>query len=492
MRQARLRAIALGTAIAAALPATAWAQPRAGAAATSGPKPLSQTLTGEAKAAYDAGKLLAGDGDYAAAAIKFKAAYDLSSDARLLWNIAACEKAQRHYAHTMALVRQYLDTGKELLTEADRREAKALLDAIESFTVRMTIAVSEAGADVFVDDERVGTAPLVGPVTVDIGQRRITAKKAGFKDATQQLQVGGSTTASVELKLEQDVHQGHLTVRTQADGRISIDGAAVGKGTFEGPLKSGGHTLRVEADGMRAYQSEVTLADDEKRSIDVPLEKIYAPPPAIDLGPSFEIGANGGTGVKLHGDNPWMTVARLDVGLRLGWAANLGLFAEYAALDASGQCGTDTHPSSPSNPLDLGVRVSFRSCTYLKAGLQLVVHFLPAHAVDPWIAVEPAARLALYDYSTFDPLTGATARSSPGLPTFDVGGRLGVDWHPVRAFRPWAIGLFGSLVYTPIADESPAHNAGNTAAAPPGASSGSVPLEHYFSVVFGLRSSLAF
>ncbi len=70
---------------------------------------LSETLTGDAKVAYEAGELLFGDGDYAGAEIKFKAAYDTSQDARLLWNMAACEKSQRHYARTEQLVRAFID-----------------------------------------------------------------------------------------------------------------------------------------------------------------------------------------------------------------------------------------------------------------------------------------------------------------------------------------------------------------------------------------------
>jgi len=83
----------------------AGAKPGAASTATAaGPKPLAQTLTGDAKAAYDAAKLLVGDGDFAGAAIKFRAAFDQSHDPRLLWNIAACEKNQRHYARTIALL----------------------------------------------------------------------------------------------------------------------------------------------------------------------------------------------------------------------------------------------------------------------------------------------------------------------------------------------------------------------------------------------------
>jgi len=494
--KSRACAIAVGVALASAPPASA--QPRRPAPtvpappAAPGPKPLSQTLTGEAKASYEAAKLLFGDGDFAGAAIKFQAAYDQSSDPRLLWNIAACAKNQRHYARTIALVRRYLDTGKDLLTDADRREARSLLDAIESFTVRLTIVVKEPGADVFVDDERVGTSPLEAPVMVDIGQRKVTAKKVGFKDASQQVPVGGSASATVEMALEPEVHDGRLTVTTQADARVSIDGKVVGTGRFEGRLHSGGHTLRVEAEGMRPYQSEVVLADDENRSVDVPLEKIYVAPPAAPTSPSVDIGVSWGPGVKLRTDHPWMNAVRLDLDARLGWAVALGLFGEYGVIDPSGTCGTDAHGPYPAGPLDLSVRNSFLSCNFARAGLQLGIHFLPAHAIDPWISADAAGRLTFFDVASFDPLTGTTSRSSTSLPAFDVGGRLGVDWHPVKAFRPWAIALYGSVVYTVIADENPVANAGNDANAPSGLHDGGINPVQYFSVGFGLRSSLVF
>jgi len=115
-------------------------------------KGLADTLTGDAKAAYVAARLLIDDGDFAGAEIKFKAAYDLSNDARLLWNMAACEKSQRHYARTEQLVREYLEKGGATLSDQDRADAKSLLDTIDSFTVKLTIDVSEPDAEIVIDD----------------------------------------------------------------------------------------------------------------------------------------------------------------------------------------------------------------------------------------------------------------------------------------------------------------------------------------------------
>jgi len=53
---------------------------------------LADTLTGPAKDDYMAGRLLFGDHDYGGALVKFQSAYTQSKDARLLFNMAACEK----------------------------------------------------------------------------------------------------------------------------------------------------------------------------------------------------------------------------------------------------------------------------------------------------------------------------------------------------------------------------------------------------------------
>lgn len=236
---------------------------------TATPKSLAETLTGQAKADYEAGKLLFSDGDFAGAAIKFKGAYDQSSDARLLWDIAACEKQQRHYARAVALVQRYMRA--PVLTDADRAEAKALLDAIEPFTVALTIKVNESGADVLVDDVSVGSAPLPSPIVVDLGMRKITVRKTGFVEATVSQPLGGSKDATVEVVLKPEVHEGEITVTSAPNAHIFLDGAAVGVGSFKRRLKSGGYTLRVVADGMQPYQTEIVVTDDEKRTIDVPL-----------------------------------------------------------------------------------------------------------------------------------------------------------------------------------------------------------------------------
>ncbi len=473
-----------------------YAKPPAHPAAPAGPKPLGDTLTGDAKADYDAGKLLIGDGDYAGAEIKLQGAYELSKDPRLLWNIAACEKQQRHYAKTIALVKKYLDTGGALLTDSDRAEAKALLDAIESFTVKLTI-VTEPGAEIFIDDDDVGTAPLADPIVVDLGNRKIAVKKAGFRDTTKEIPVGGSAEAKIEIKLELEVHEGHLIVRSQRDATIMIDGTQAGVAEFDGKLKSGGHTLRVAAPGMVPYQSEVVLTDDENRTIDVPLEHVYVPPPPKRVeppGPDLELGASAGPGVKLHGDKPWMMMERIDVGYRSGWPTDLAIFLEAAEINATGNCGTDMHGPNPSSPTDLSKRYAFDSCQYFKAGFWFGFHLRPSHFIDPWFGFEPGARLTTYQFRSFDPFGSPQAQSQSNAgPAIDAGLRVGVDFHPIRSFKALGVGVYGAFILTLIADENVDHNDNNgNSASPFNNNNDNGGPATYISLAFGARGSLQF
>ncbi|MGO9832826.1 MAG: PEGA domain-containing protein [Polyangiaceae bacterium] len=271
--------LALGaTALSAPPPAFAQA-PKAQAPKKDAPraqKPLSQTLTGQAKADFESGKLLANDGDFAGALIKFQAAYDASNDTRLLWNVAFCQKNLRHYSKVVTTLKRYVDEGGPLLSAGDRKDAQELITTLEPFTTRATFHVNEEGAQIFVDDELVGTSPLPAPVTLDIGERHVRVVKPGFQPFERPLAVGGSADVTVEVPLQKEVHEGKLIVDAPAGAEIFIDEKQAGTGKAEQVVPSGGHQLRVTAPGMRPFQTEIVVQDKETRSLNVALEPLGA------------------------------------------------------------------------------------------------------------------------------------------------------------------------------------------------------------------------
>ena len=279
------------------LAAPAAAQPVPPPDPTTASKPLSKALSGMAKAEYEGAKLLYGDKDYANALIKFQRAYELSDDPRLLWNVAVCEKNMRRYARTLATLKKYQEKGGASLSQADQQEATELAQAVEGFVSQLSLTVNEAGATVVIDGETVGTSPLPAPVLVDIGNRTIRVSKRGFKDSEQVLTVVGKTAVPLAVTLEKDLHRGRLAISAGPGDQITLDGKAVGRGSWEGSVRSGGHTLRVTAPGMAPHQSEVLVKDDETRRIPVSLTPLSNAGPPTWLWIVGGIALAGGTAV---------------------------------------------------------------------------------------------------------------------------------------------------------------------------------------------------
>jgi hypothetical protein len=271
MRSRRLRACSVAIALTLAGPLSGVATAQAPKSAVTA-KPLAQSLTGGAKADYDAAKVLASDGDFAGALIKFQSAYDQSKDPRLLYNIAFCEKNLRHYAKAIAALQRYLAEGTGYLTDKDRKEADGLIQTFQPFTTSATFKISEDGAQLFVDDAPAGVSPLAAPVVLDIGERHIRVVKDGFKPFEKTLPIGGSAAVAVDVVLEKEVHEGHIVVDAPAGASIVLDGGAPSTGKLDATVPAGGHQLRVTAPGMRPFQSEVVIQDKETRSIQVALE----------------------------------------------------------------------------------------------------------------------------------------------------------------------------------------------------------------------------
>jgi len=272
----RTRAVA-GIAIAvvfASAPAVLRAEGKKDAAKRESPKSLSQTLTGTAKADFEAAKLLASDGDFAGALIKFQSAYDASKDPRLLWNIAFCHKNLRHYAKVTATLKQYIEKGGSLLSAGDKKDAQDLIAMIEPFTTRATLKVSPDGAQIFVDDEAAGTSPLAGPIVLDIGERHLRVAKDGFTTYEKPVMVAGGPELTLTITLQKEIHEGTLVVEAPAGASVFIDDHQVGTGRVTQKVASGGHQLRVTAPGMRQYQTEVVIQDRETRSLNVLLESV--------------------------------------------------------------------------------------------------------------------------------------------------------------------------------------------------------------------------
>ncbi|MBE7481735.1 MAG: PEGA domain-containing protein [Polyangiaceae bacterium] len=255
-------------------PLAVRAQPADAPPAPSTPASLSESLTGAAKSAFDQGKLLFEDGDFAGAKLKFDKAYQESKDPRLLWNMAACEKGLRNYGKLLTLLERYLGEGDERVTEEARARAIELRKTIKGFVSELTVTVDQPGAKVSIDGEELGASPLPGPVRVNQTSRVLRVTKAGFAAFEQPLKLEGGAATSVNVTLKKESTQARLRVTAGEGQRIVLDGRDVGTGEWEGHLKPGSHTLQVSAPGMRTFRSEFLLEPNQAKVTRVSLDAL--------------------------------------------------------------------------------------------------------------------------------------------------------------------------------------------------------------------------
>lgn len=235
-------------------------------------RPLGAVLDGEAKQAYEAARILFADGDFEGALAKFLHAYELSSEPRLLWNMAVCEKEQRHYARASQLIERYLSEGARSLPASSIKNAEDVLSTLRAFSSRVSLEGAPEGAHVLIDGVEVGTVPLNVPLHVDLGRHQLRIEAPGYEPFRKMLDLPGDTDVTVPVTMRRETAPARLGVTTGPKHTIRIDGRVVGEERWEGPLPPGRRKLRITAPGKKPYELDVDLAPNSNRLIHATLE----------------------------------------------------------------------------------------------------------------------------------------------------------------------------------------------------------------------------
>jgi hypothetical protein len=286
--------IVLATAVMFAAPYAKGQPPPAGAD-TSSPRAagLSETLTGSAKMANDSANLLFVNGDFAGALTKFQQAYDLAKDARLLYQMAICEKNLRHYVRMQTLLLQYLREAGESVAPENRSAIEAAIAASKSLITNLSVTTNEADATVRVDGVVVGTTPLAAATPVDLGRHTVIVMKQGFQTFEQTIETPGGNPTSITIALAPAPRSAHLVLTSAAEATVVVDDKVVGRGRFDGDLAAGAHVVQVNARGKSGYRAPIDLRDGETRMLEVTLKDEAGPGiwPWIAGGTALAIGA---------------------------------------------------------------------------------------------------------------------------------------------------------------------------------------------------------
>ena len=232
-------------------------------------KPLRDQLPEEAKKHWDTAVALYQRGQWDGARTSFNAAFDASKNPRVLFNVAVCEKNLGRYARAIDVFKKELAEGKGQLSAEEEADVKAQISGLEQFVATVTIDVTEAGADVFVDDVKVGVSPLPGPVSVSVGERHIRVSKVGFADARETIELKAGATGRLALKLlaTQKTSLVNVVVVGPTNATVKIDNREVGPAPYHGQVAVSAepHLFAAEANGwVTTSKSELVLENTEK------------------------------------------------------------------------------------------------------------------------------------------------------------------------------------------------------------------------------------
>ncbi len=266
------RSLAVAVSIALLAPSLAFAQPKK--------KPVRDSLPPEAKAHWDRALDLYNHGNWDGARTSFNAAYDASKNPRILFNVAVCEKNMNHYGRAIEVFKKELSEGAGQLPPDEEATIRQQISGLEQFVAQLTITVSEPGADVFVDDQKVGTSPLPAPVTVTVGERRIRATKAGFAEANESKELKGGSQDSIALKLAPITKTSLVNVNvigpTTAD--VYIDNRLVGPAPYTGQVtvQAEPHQFSAQAPGYVTVTQPGSVREGEPLNVTIQLAQEQA------------------------------------------------------------------------------------------------------------------------------------------------------------------------------------------------------------------------
>jgi len=198
---ARLAGLGIGLCVVLAQSERAWAQPEAPAAATAPSPAVSAEVLKEAGERYARGLALYGDGEFLLALVEFERAYEVAPDFRLLFNIAQTKVQLQEYLGAAQSYEAYLVQGAASLPPERRAQVEEALKALRERVGRISVQVNRDNVDVFIDDQKVGRAPITQALTVNVGRHRVAARGADGANDAQVIDLAGGDIVEVRLNL---------------------------------------------------------------------------------------------------------------------------------------------------------------------------------------------------------------------------------------------------------------------------------------------------
>lgn len=209
------------------------------------PSAHSKAAQAEAGGRFRKGAELFDEGDYQAALIEFRRAYEIAPNFAVLYNIGQVYYLLQDYANALNTLERYLSEGDKSIQLARRRDVQKEIQKLQSRVASLDITVNVPDADVTIDDVTVGKSPLAKPVVVNPGRHRIAISKAGFNSTSKSIEVASADAPKLTFELTEQAKPTTPALPT-ADPSLQGNGQgakAGGEVTVPPPPPGGGEVV---------------------------------------------------------------------------------------------------------------------------------------------------------------------------------------------------------------------------------------------------------
>lgn len=167
------------------------------------------------------------------------------------------------YNYRVSCANYHTEAGQVTVTAEGKAEVNVTLRPNFGW-IKLVGETDINGADVYIDNERVGKLPFVSD-KLKSGTYRVKIVKNMYKSYEQQVTVQDNETT--ELNVEMIPNFAVVTLTTDAESEIWIDGTRRGKGRWNGRLELGDYTVEVKKESHRTASEILHINTIESRTI---------------------------------------------------------------------------------------------------------------------------------------------------------------------------------------------------------------------------------
>ncbi|MEJ7729998.1 MAG: PEGA domain-containing protein [Polyangiaceae bacterium] len=203
----------------------------------------------EAKRVFHQGNELRKAGDWQGALQRYQRSRALVRSLPNTLNAAICLEQLGRTDEALELYEHALADFPGDVTDDVRRGLAATMSNLRRQVGSLDVSANVDGS-VIVDGRMRERVPLLSPLRVLPGARRVVVIKDGYEPFEKTVEIAAGATTFVEARLRPLGAAGRLRVDepTLAGGDLSVDGAVVGQLPWEGSLSAGDHVVSAEKD----------------------------------------------------------------------------------------------------------------------------------------------------------------------------------------------------------------------------------------------------